>query len=156
MNDDEFHKLSPIAAQALEMTGQRGVLLGGWGGLGQGAKLGKHIFPIVEAPHDWLFPHMKAAVHHGSVGTLAASLRAGLPTVVIPFIGDQPFLGRQVQKMGLGPTPILHRKLTAEKLARAIEQALQSEIRQNARQMGEKLRQENGAQTASKIITRMI
>ncbi len=154
MRDAEFRILAQITSQALAQTGQRGVLLGGWGGLG-GESLGNHIFQINEAPHGWLFPHLKAAVHHGGIGTLAASLRAGLPTVVVPFLGDQPYWGRQVQKMRLGPAPILRKNLTRENLAQAIQQALQPEILQNARYMGEKLRQESGVQKAIEIITKM-
>ena len=46
-------------------------------------------------------------------GTTAAGLRAGVPSVVIPFFGDQPFWGRRVAELGVGPAPIPRRKLTA-------------------------------------------
>ena len=60
------------------------------------------IFYINSAPHDWLFKQIDAAVHHGGAGTVGESLRAGLPTVVKPFFGDQYFFGQRVEDLGVG------------------------------------------------------
>jgi hypothetical protein len=49
------------------------------------------VFPLGDCPHDWLFPRMGAVVHHGGAGTVAAGLRAGKPTLICPFFGDQFF-----------------------------------------------------------------
>ena len=38
-------------------------------------------------PHDWLFPRIDAAVHHGGSGTTGATMRAGIPTIIKPFLG---------------------------------------------------------------------
>jgi UDP:flavonoid glycosyltransferase YjiC (YdhE family) len=48
------------------------------------------VFVAEALPHDWLFPRTAAAVHHGGAGTTAAALRAGVPSVVVPFMADQP------------------------------------------------------------------
>ena len=48
------------------------------------------VFLLVECPHDWLFPHLRAAVHHGWGGTTAATLRSGIPSTVVSFFVDQP------------------------------------------------------------------
>ena len=47
-------------------------------------------------PHDWLFPQMSLVMHHGGAGTVAAGLRAGVPTVIRPFFGDQFFWGEKI------------------------------------------------------------
>jgi UDP-glucoronosyl and UDP-glucosyl transferase len=47
------------------------------------------VYALDRAPHDWLFPRMAGVIHHGGAGTLAAGLRAGVPTVIKPFFGDQ-------------------------------------------------------------------
>jgi UDP:flavonoid glycosyltransferase YjiC (YdhE family) len=54
--------------------------------------------------HDWLLPRCKTIVHHGSAGTTAtaAGLCAGIPSVVIPFAGDQLFWGKRVHAIGRG------------------------------------------------------
>lgn len=51
---------------------------------------------IEAAPHDWLSPRVTVVVHHGGAGTTAASLRASQPTIICPFIADQPFWDKVV------------------------------------------------------------
>jgi sterol 3beta-glucosyltransferase len=92
-------------------------------------------------------------VHHGGAGTTAAGLRAGRPSVVCPFFGDQPYWGRRVHALGAGPEPILQKRLTAETLAGAIHEAVSSaSIRQRAAALGETLRAEDGVGTAVRFI----
>lgn len=55
------------------------------------------IYPLDKVPHDWLFPQVAAVVHHGGAGTTAAGLRAGVPTIIKPFFGDQFFWAARVQ-----------------------------------------------------------
>lgn len=38
------------------------------------------IFSVKSIPHDWLFPRISAAVHHGGAGTTGASLRGASST----------------------------------------------------------------------------
>ena len=88
-----------IVLEALRLAGQRGVLATGWGGLTAG-NTSDDIFVLDAVPHDWLFPQVAAVVHHGGAGTTGAALRAGKPTVICPFVGDQPFWGRRVARFG--------------------------------------------------------
>lgn len=60
------------------------------------------IYVIKSAPHDWLFKRVDAAAHHGGSGTTGASLRAGIPTVIRPFFGDQHFFAGRVEDLGVG------------------------------------------------------
>ena len=57
---------------------------------------------LEKVPHDWLFPQIDAALHHGGAGTTGASLRAGIPTLIKPWFGDQYFWASRVQKLGAG------------------------------------------------------
>lgn len=88
-------KKAQAVVNALLKTGRRGIIATGWGGL-SAETLPDTIFKLQAAPHDWLFDHVSAVVHHGGAGTTAAGLRAGRPTVICPFFGDQPFWGRRV------------------------------------------------------------
>lgn len=88
------------------------------------------IHRITQAPHDWLFRQVDAAVHHGGAGTTGASLRAGIPTIVKPFFGDQFFFGSRVDDLGVGfclkglNTTLLARKIwLATRDARMITKA---------------------------------
>ena len=54
--------------------------------------LSKHsdiIYTLSNCPHDWLFPRMSAVIHHGGAGTSAEGFRSGIPTMIVPFFGDQ-------------------------------------------------------------------
>lgn len=145
-------RLTETIIEALEKSGQRGVLLGGWGGLNPD-NLSSSIHYIESAPHNILFPKMKAAFHHGGAGTTAASLRAGIPTGILPFLADQPFWGKCVSNLGAGPKPIHHKKITSDRLASLIDTILTDKRMQtSAAQIGEKLRNEDGVANAVKVI----
>lgn len=146
-------KVTQIVFESLARAGQRGVIATGWGGLAV-SDLPDNLFKIESIPHDWLFPQMVAVVHHGGAGTTAAGLRAGKPTVICPFFGDQPFWGRRVFELGVGPEPIPHKKLCVEKLANAIQVAVSDDnIRKRAAGLGEKIRAENGIARAVDFIS---
>lgn len=139
--------------ESLQKAGERAVLAAGWGGL-KATELPTSVFMLEAAPHDWLFPRMKAVVHHGGAGSTMAGLRAGKPTVICPFLGDQPFWGHVVQRAGVGPAPVFQKSLSAEGLGRAIRAALEPGIVRQAMAMGERIRAENGVERAVCIIER--
>jgi hypothetical protein len=114
--------------------------------------LPKQIFPITSAPHDWLFRRIDAACHHGGAGTTGASLRAGIPTIIKPFFGDQFFWADRVEALGVGSGV---RKLTVDNLADALRTAT-SDVKQidRAKLVGEQIRSENGPATAVEAIYR--
>jgi sterol 3beta-glucosyltransferase len=96
------------------------------------------IHQIKSAPHDWLFKQIDAAVHHGGAGTTGASLRAGLPTIVKPFFGDQFFSGSRVEDLGVG---ICLKKVNVGVFSRALWEATHSErMIIKARVLGEQIR----------------
>jgi UDP:flavonoid glycosyltransferase YjiC (YdhE family) len=145
-----------LVLEALAKSGQRGVLLTGWGGM-QAVPAPEDVFVLDSAPHSWLFPRMAAVVHHGGAGTTAEGLRAGLPTVIVPFILDQPFWGKRVRALGVGPQPIPRKNLAAENLAHAIDAAVtQPEIRQRAARLGEAIRAEDGVGKAVDLIKQIL
>jgi sterol 3beta-glucosyltransferase len=143
-----------IILQALELSGQRGVLLSGWAGIAEGTKLPDYAFGIQSIPHSWLFPRMHAVVHHGGAGTTGAGLCAGVPSVVTPFVADQPNWARRVEALGVGPRPIPFAKLTAELLAGAIRETSGLAMRQRAADLGTLLRSEDGVGTMIDSFTR--
>jgi len=117
---------------------------------------GMNIFPIEFIPHDWLYPRVKVAVHHGGAGTTSASLHAGIPTIAMPLAIDQFFWGEQIFKIGAGLS-IPQRKLNAENLSQAITQALTSQsMNARARTVSAALSQENGIQTAVSMIRNVL
>jgi UDP:flavonoid glycosyltransferase YjiC (YdhE family) len=138
---------------AIAEVGCRAVISAGWGGL-RAENLPANVFAIDEAPHGWLFPRMAAIVHHGGAGTTGASLRAGKPSVVVPFIFDQPFWAWRLNKVGVAPKAIPIGKLTAERLSNALQDSLGGPMQIRARDLGEKVRAEDGLGAAVAAIER--
>jgi sterol 3beta-glucosyltransferase len=98
---------------------------------------------------------MAAVVHHGGAGTTAAGLRAGVPSIIIPFMADQPFWGQRVATLGVGPSPIPRKKLTAQKLAEAIREAINdTTMQQQASALGQRIRDEDGVGQAVTYVQR--
>jgi sterol 3beta-glucosyltransferase len=154
MSGRDPERLARTVVEALQIAGLRGIIATGWGGLKAG-DLPDTIFAIDEAPHAWLFPRMAAVVHHGGAGTTAAGLRAGKPTIVVPFFADQPFWGSRVHGIGAGPKPIPRRRLTAQSLAAAMREATGSQdMIAAASQIGERIRSEDGVANAVSLIER--
>ena len=141
-----------LVLEALAHTGQRAVLSSGWGGLKK-ENLPETVFMVSSIPHSWLFPRMAAVVHHGGAGTTGAGLCAGIPSIITPFFGDQPFWGHRVYELGVGPKPIPRQRLTVERLAEAIHFAVtDTTIRKNAAHLGELIRAEDGVARAVAVI----
>lgn len=145
-------ELTRLVVEALEQSGQRGIILGGWAGLAE-STLPSTILRVDHVPHSWLFPRTATVVHHGGVGTTHAGLRAGRPTVIVPFFGDQPFWGDRVFELGAGPAPVPQQGLTAGQLTAAISKATHNQkMQEMAEQIGVQIRQEPGVAQAIAII----
>jgi UDP:flavonoid glycosyltransferase YjiC (YdhE family) len=146
--------LTALVIAALRETGQRGVLFRGWGDFARG-DLPPDMIAVDSVPHDWLFPQMAVVATHGGAGTVAYALRAGVPVVVMPVYGDQPFWGRRVAALGAGPPPLPRRSLTVASLAHAIGRACADPgLRRRAARVGAHLAAEHGAEAAAGLLER--
>jgi len=145
-------KTTRIILDALQQTGQRGILHAGRGDLGK-QSLPDHVYKIDYAPYNWLFPRMGMVIHHGGSGATAFSLRAGVPSCAIPFVFDQYFWGNRIADMEAGPKPLRFRDLTADRLAQVIQLGTSStRIRKSAAAIGAKIRKEDGIKNAITVI----
>lgn len=132
-----------VVADALRRAGQRGVLIGG--ARHGDVPLPPHLFRVGTIDHAWLFGRCAAAVHHAAVGTTAAAVRAGIPSVALPHMADQFLWARRLHALGAAPEPIKRDELTTERLADAIRRAATDEtVRRNAAALGELVRAEDG------------
>lgn len=103
-------------------------------------------FVLDKVPHDWLFPRIDAAMHHGGAGTTGASLRAGIPTLIKPWFGDQFFWASRVEKLGAG---IRVHTFRVNEISDALVRATtDSAMKEKAAQVGRKIRAEDGVHTA--------
>ena len=150
------NRLSTEVCEALERTGQRGLLLAGWGAL-QPTDPPPSVFIATELPHHAAFPRMRALVHHGGSSTVGEGLRAGKPTGVVWFAFDQPLWGERVTTLGAGPRALPVRKLNSARLATMIQQLVTDEnYRHQAAAAGASIRSENGIERAVRFIERRL
>jgi sterol 3beta-glucosyltransferase len=153
MITQDAEKLTRVVVDGLRRAGRRGLILGGWSGVGGSLSGQKNMLVIDAVPHSWLFPRMAAIIHHGGAGTTAAALRSGVPALVVPFTADQPFWGVRVHALGVGPRPIPRRRLTPERLAEAVDGMVNDRaMRDQAVALGKKIRSEDGVGRAVEII----
>lgn len=146
-------RLTRTIFSALERAGARGIVSQGWGRLGDVA-VPPNVYVIDESPHEWLFARCRAVCHHGGAGTTSTGLRAGLPTVIVPFFGDQFFWGRVVADAGAGPEPIPIERLDVDSLTAAFDACRRPQLSARARELAARLRATDGVELAVRSIER--
>ncbi|KAJ8535667.1 hypothetical protein K7X08_023387 [Anisodus acutangulus] len=149
-------KMTETIVKALEITGQRGIINKGWGGLGDLAEPKDFVYLLDNCPHDWLFLQCASVVHHGGAGTTAAGLKAACPTTIVPFFGDQPFWGERVHARGVGPLPIPADQFTLDKLVDAIKLMLDPQVKEQAVVLAKAMEYEDGVTGAVKAFFKQL
>ncbi|AYF73835.1 glycosyltransferase [Nocardia yunnanensis] len=133
--------------------GIRALVHAGWSDLDVASTVTADRIKLVRTDfaYDRIFPHCAAAVHHGGIGTLFESLRAGLPTVVCSVSFEQPMWGGQVEKLGVG-AHLPFTTLTAERLETALRPLLDADSRRRVRAFARTLRTSGTAEHAADLI----
>jgi sterol 3beta-glucosyltransferase len=148
--------LSGLVATAGRRAGVRTVIQAGRAGLDQAGQPPGDSIVVGEVPHEWLFPRMAAVVHHAGAGTTAAGLRAGIPAVSVPKLGDQPFWAARLAALGTGPPPIPYKKLSAPALGTAIRDAItRPSYRAQAQALARRLADEDGTAAVVRALSRL-
>ncbi|OBF98391.1 hypothetical protein A5773_08995 [Mycobacterium sp. 852014-52450_SCH5900713] len=80
----------------------------------------EHVKVVGVVNYAAVFPACRAVVHHGGSGTTAASLRAGVPTLILWSSADQPYWGNQVKRLQVG---------TARRLSTTTQDSLVADLR---------------------------
>lgn len=115
------------------------------------------VYFIGKHPHQPVFKHCAAVVHHGGAGTTHAATRSGCPSVVVPFMDEQLFWGRTLQHLQLAGKPLPAKSVTAEALADAITATLTFPVYQTrAQQASQAMQTSDGVAKAIELLdTRM-
>ncbi len=137
------------------LAGRRALFHAGWSGADPKALSG-NVFAIGDTPHDWLFPRTAAVIHHGGSGTSHSATRAGAPSIVTPFAGDQFFWAERLRLAGVAPAAVDGRRPKGEAFARALDFAASAQARARARTLGERMRAEDGVTNAVAAIERIV
>jgi len=147
-------RITATVIAGIRKAGCRAVLASGWGGLAaDDAVRDPNIYLLQQAPHNWLFPRMVAAVHHGGAGTTAAAVRAGIPSLILPFITEQAFWSVQLEKLGVAAPRLNRKTVTADQFASGIGSIQNRTMIEKAASLGQVIRAENGVETAISQLT---
>ena len=154
MTSERSSHLMDAIGCAVEQTGTRVIFLAGWSEAeAQARRPNPRILGLKSAPHDWLYPRCAAVIHHGGAGTTAAVLRSGKPSLIAPVFADQPFWGNTVYEAGVGLRPVARSRLDVNTLAHAFRALTsQTELLNRARSLGERIRAEDGAGQAARLL----
>lgn len=105
---------------ALAIADERGVLVAAWSSDLVAAGASDRLYVVGEAPYDSLFPRCRLVVHHGGAGTVAAALRAGRPSILLPQIASQGYFAAILHRAGVLVDEFDVRTWTPELLAAAL------------------------------------
>lgn len=83
---DDPERITGLLLEAIQRTGVRALISRGWSNLGGTAT--DNVMYLGDCPHEWLFQHVAAVIHHGGAGTTACGLLHGRPTTIVPFFGE--------------------------------------------------------------------
>ncbi|MFG2525313.1 glycosyltransferase [Streptomyces sp. NPDC048527] len=134
--------------QVVTRLGIRALVSRGYRGLA-GLEPSQRVLQIGNVPHDWLFPRVRAVVHHGGAGTAGAAAAAGRPQLICPAGVDQPFWGHRMHELGVAPAPLPLRSLTAKGLEHALRQIIEDPgMTERSADLAHAINAEDGIKTA--------
>ncbi|MFD8013115.1 glycosyltransferase [Streptomyces sp. NPDC058955] len=141
--------IARAAVEAVRDRGHRVIVARGWAGL-DAPDAGDDCLTVGEVDHRALFARVAAVVHHGGAGTTTTAARAGVPQVIVPQSGDQPYWAGRASALGVAvthdaPTP------TAGTLSEALARALHPDVRSRAWAVRGTVR-DDGASVAARLL----
>lgn len=153
MNDPDISTIIRETVQGILQAGHRVILLTGWSETPFDETACPDLYVAKSIPHSWLFPRVSAVVHHGGAGTTGAAVRAGIPSIIIPFFFDQGFWADRLEKLEAGPPRLSKRSLTQQAMATAINKTLNNKtMHDKLKQLSAELNAENGVENAVNLL----
>jgi len=151
IDEPERYRLSRLFSNALVKLRKRGIF---HGAISERIRHEEHIYCLQSSiPHSWLLPRTSLAIHHGGIGTTGASLRAGCPSIVLPFYSDQTFWANRLYEVGVSLPPFKRDRVSEHDIVQAIEKIYsESKFFSKAQQFSEALETDNGVKRAASLI----
>ncbi|HUE15993.1 MAG TPA: glycosyltransferase [Planctomycetaceae bacterium] len=148
-------RLAAVLDEALGRIGARAIVVEGWSRFPSNNESTNRVYVANEIPYGWLFDKASCVIHHGGCGTLAAVLRAGRPSIVLPQLACQENFGKMLLREKLAADILDFETLDAARLADALTRALNDEqIRQSVRAWQKIRAEEKGVAAAADLIER--
>jgi sterol 3beta-glucosyltransferase len=137
-------------------TGARAIINAGWSNFeGKTNHPDEPVYFIKYTDLEWLFPQCSLIVHHGGVGTTHLSLESGIPTIICSIFWDNPLWGERLKTLDVG-AHIRFKDLDKEKLIQTIRQLRLEDKKKKAVDMGKRVREEKGLQSAVDLIEKYL
>lgn len=133
------------------VDGRRALFHRGWSGIDP-ASLPPNFHPVDPMPHQWLLPRCSLAIHHGGSGTTHTVARAGIPSVILPFAGDQFFWAGHLRARGIMRHRLAGRTVRPGELAAALAYAESEPARTEAALLGRQMAGEDGCRVAVELL----
>lgn len=153
-SEEDNNSLLKILFEAVRLASSRAIILNTEKFAGN---IPDNIYLVQEIPFDYIFDYCSCVVHHCGLGTTAEVLKAGLPSIPVPYMIDQFAWAERIHSLDVATQPIPRKELSTEKLSKAITQGLENkEMKENAKNLGHKIREENGLTSAVKAIESII
>ena len=132
----------------IRSSGLRAIVIAGWMDQSD-MHSDSEIFFADSASYEWLFPRVRCVIHHAGTGTAAEVLRAGVPSVCIPFHGEQRYWADRLYVLGVAPKPLDYRDLSFSGVSSALLDTMPGKrIASRARELGWQIRNETGIANA--------
>ena len=155
-SESDRQKLDMFVA-AFRETGKRAVIQGFQKTL-QDYELPDTMMACGSVPHSWLFKQGYAVIHHCGFGTSSAAMLYGIPSIPVPHVLDQIGFAKQMEALGVSTKMISAKELSASRLILAINELSENydTFTKTVRSLSEKLREENGLDTAVSEIDKIL
>lgn len=149
-NPGHFYEVSILAAKHLR---RRAVLVGA---SDSPTMIEPGILAVPYAPYSWIFPRAAAIVHQGGSGTTGQSMRAGKPTLIVPYGWDQPDNALRIERLGTG-LHLPRRAYSVENAAATIERLLtEPQFARRGAEVGRSICAEDAVPLACDAIERLL
>lgn len=152
MRDAHGQQRADAIVKAARSLGFKTLLVTGWGGLEPSAELAASEDVMIRGTvdHHNVLPRVAVALHHGGAGTVHRMVASGLPSVIMPFLADQPWWAARLHALGLGPTALSKNTQSPEAIKKALIEAMARAPK--VREAAESMALEDGAGTAVRIL----
>jgi sterol 3beta-glucosyltransferase len=149
-NEEDMHRILNVFIEATQICNERAIILMPKISMNN---IPEHIFPIDSIAYNWLFDKVSLVVHHFGFGTTSEVLKAGLPSIPVPYIFDQHKNAKKLYKMGLSHKPLNIHKLEAKNLATVIKETKKNtDMKEKLLRIRQIIANENGLEQATELI----
>ncbi|MDR1362738.1 MAG: glycosyltransferase [Spirochaetaceae bacterium] len=148
-NNNEHENFAEKLFAIIKTHGYKLIVGSGWCRLGSTLPRHDDLFLLDSVvPHNLVFPHCSAIIHHGGVGTTHSAARFGIPQMIQPLFLDQWYWAEQTRKLGAGPGKVNIKHGGANLEKKVLDLINNENYAQKAAGLGEKIRAERGLKNA--------